>query len=195
MRCALCDDKECYLGKDCTALKEKVVSKYKDKVGTKTLDIMTTSTSLEARHYMELTRFEELITFCKDMGYKKLGIAFCIGLESEARVLHEILEKDFEVYSVCCKVCGIDKEDFGLEKIKNDRYEAMCNPIGQAMVLNEKATDLNIICGLCLGHDILFSQNSEAPVTTFIVKDRVLAHNPAGAIYSKYYRRKFEMKK
>jgi uncharacterized metal-binding protein len=26
-------------------------------------------------------------------------------------------------------------------------------------------------------------------VTTFIVKDRVLAHNPAGAIYSGYYKK------
>ena len=193
MRCALCDDKKCYLGKECTALKEKVVSKYK--LETKTLDIMATSTSLEARHYMKLTRLEELMTFCKGMGYKTLGIAFCIGLDSEARILQEILEKDFDTYSVCCKVCGIDKKDFGLEKIKKDRYEAMCNPIGQAMVLNDKNTDLNIICGLCLGHDILFSKHSEAPVTTFIVKDRVLAHNPAGAIYSKYYQRKFRMGK
>lgn len=189
MRCALCDDKQCYQGKDCTALKEKVVSKYE--VETKTLNIMATSTSLEAGHYMKLTRFEELITFCKGMGYRKLGIAFCIGLESEAKILHELLEKDFEIYSVCCKVCGLEKDDFGLEKIKNDRYEAMCNPIGQSMVLNDKSTDLNIICGLCLGHDILFSEHSEAPVTTFIVKDRVLAHNPAGAIYSRYYQRKF----
>ncbi len=193
MKCALCEDKECYLGKDCTALKEKVVSKYK--VETKSLGVMATATSLEARHYMRLTRLEELITFCKEMGYKILGIAFCIGLESEAKVLHELLEKDFETYSVCCKVCGVDKYDFSLEKIEDDRYEAMCNPIGQAMVLNEKFTDLNIICGLCIGHDILFSEHSEAPVTTFIVKDRVLAHNPAGAIYSKYYRRKFRMKK
>ncbi|MDD2665732.1 MAG: DUF1847 domain-containing protein [Methanocellales archaeon] len=193
MKCALCDDKECYLGKDCTALKEKVVRKYE--VENKKSEIMTIAANLEARYYMKLTRLEELITFCKEMGYQTLGIAFCIGLESEARVLHELLEKDFEVYSVCCKVCGIGKENFGLEKIKDDRYEAMCNPIGQAMVLNEKDTDLNIICGLCLGHDILFSKNSEAPVTTFIVKDRILAHNPAGAIYSKYYQRKFRMKK
>jgi len=193
MKCALCDDKKCYQGKDCTAIKEKVVSTYKAK--DENLKILATAANLEARHYMKLTRLEELMAFCKDMGYKTLGIAFCIGLESEARVLHEILEKDFEVYSVCCKICGIDKEDFGLEKIKDDRYEAMCNPIGQAMALNENGTDLNIICGLCLGHDILFSKHSEAPVTTFIVKDRVLAHNPAGAIYSKYYRRKFGLEK
>ena len=54
---------------------------------------------------------------------------------------------------------------------------------------NKETTDLNIILGLCIGHDILFTQHSEAPVTTIVVKDRVLAHNPVGAIYSNYYLR------
>jgi uncharacterized metal-binding protein len=46
-----------------------------------------------------------------------------------------------------------------------------------------------VLCGLCVGHDAIFSMCSEAPVTTLIAKDRVLAHNPAGAIYSRYFRR------
>jgi uncharacterized metal-binding protein len=49
---------------------------------------------------------------------------------------------------------------------------------------------MNIIVGLCVGHDMLFQMHSRAPVTTLIVKDRVLAHNPAGALYSNYYRRR-----
>nr|WP_279383610.1 hypothetical protein [Methanobacterium formicicum] len=43
-----------------------------------------------------------------------------------------------------------------------------------------------------MGHDILFTQNSQAPVTTLVVKDRVLAHNPLGAIYSRYYQNKLK---
>jgi len=70
----------------------------------------------------------------------------------------------------------------------------MCNPIGQATFLNQKKTDLNIIIGLCIGHDILFSNHSKAPVTTLAVKDRVLAHNPLGAIYSHYYLNKISNK-
>jgi uncharacterized metal-binding protein len=66
-------------------------------------------------------------------------------------------------------------------------FEAACNPIGQANVLNKENCDINIIVGLCIGHDILFTGNSKAPVTTLAVKDRVLAHNPLGAIYSNYY--------
>jgi uncharacterized metal-binding protein len=53
-------------------------------------------------------------------------------LEEEANVICSIFKKHFKVYSVCCKVCGISKEDFELEKIDKERRESMCNPIGQA---------------------------------------------------------------
>ena len=65
----------------------------------------------------------------------------------------------------------------------------MCNPAGQAQLLNEAKTQLNALCGLCVGHDAIFAKISEAPVTTLIAKDRVLAHNPVGAIYSAYIRK------
>jgi uncharacterized metal-binding protein len=137
---------------------------------------------------MKKTRLEELILYADEMKYTKLGMAFCIGLENEARIIHKILERHFELHSVCCKVCGIDKKILGLERLHDyEGVEAMCNPIGQAMILNKEGTQLNIILGLCIGHDTLFTKHSEAPVTTLAVKDRVLAHNPLGAIYSNYY--------
>ena len=69
----------------------------------------------------------------------------------------------------------------------------MCNPIAQAELFNQQKTDFNIDLGLCVGHDTLFFKYSEAPVTVFAVKDRVLAHNPLGAIYlaDSYYEDKF----
>jgi uncharacterized metal-binding protein len=70
----------------------------------------------------------------------------------------------------------------------------MCNPIGQATLLNKAETDLNIICGLCIGHDIQFTNYSKAPVTTFIVKDRVLAHNTAASLYNPYLRKRIGLK-
>ena len=68
----------------------------------------------------------------------------------------------------------------------------MCNPIGQAIFLNEAKTELNIILGLCVGHDSLFIKYSKAPVTVFAVKDRVLGHNPLAVIYQAeaYYKNK-----
>ena len=67
----------------------------------------------------------------------------------------------------------------------------MCNPIHQAKRLNAEGTELNIIMGLCVGHDCLFTKYSEAPVTTLVAKDRVLGHNPVAALYTadSYYKR------
>ncbi len=184
MKCAFCDSKDCYTGKDCVKLKEEVEKRYVED----DLRSMKVSTGIESRFYMEKTRLEELILYAKGMDYEKIGMAFCIGMEKEAKIIHKILEKDFEVHSVCCKVCGIDKDRFELERLHSKGgVEAMCNPIGQAMVLNNEKTQLNVILGLCMGHDILFTEHSNAPVTTIAVKDRVLAHNPLGAIYSNYY--------
>ena len=187
MDCAICENKKCREGEPCIEVEENLREKYLDSFNEK---LFGTASKVEAEGYMKLTRLEEIIKFSLEMGYKHIGIAFCIGLSEEAKTLHNILKNQFKVSSICCKVCGMNKEDFGLNKIIDDRFEVMCNPIGQAYLLNSQNTDLNIICGLCIGHDILFTKNSKAPVTTFIVKDRVLSHNPAGALYSNYYKKR-----
>jgi uncharacterized metal-binding protein len=150
---------------------------------------MRVSGEIEAEHYMKATRLEEIIMYAKRMGMKRLGIAFCVGLSAEAETVDRILRsKGFQVHSACCKICGIDKAEVGVRKMHGvGGKEAVCNPVGQAIRLNDGGTQMNILVGLCIGHDMLFTEHSEAPVTTFIVKDRVLAHNPAGAVYSPYY--------
>lgn len=154
------------------------------------------SAFLEAEGYCKRTRLEELIAFAKKCDYKKLGLAFCTGLTKETKMLHKIFtQHGFEVDSVICKNGSIPKENLGIkeyEKVRPGTYEPMCNPIGQALFLNKAQTDLNILVGLCVGHDSLFIKYSEAPITIFAVKDRVLAHNPLGAIYCAegYYKKK-----
>ncbi len=68
-----------------------------------------------------------------------------------------------------------------------DGFEAGCNPVVQAAVLNSEKLDLHIIVGLCIGHDIQFNVHSGAPTSTLIVKDRVLGHNPVISLYSAYH--------
>ena len=143
MKCALCEDKECYDGKDCT--KGTITQESEKMYCGKDLEVMKAACRIEARYYMKKTRLEELILFAGEMGYRRLGMAFCIGLENEARTLHEILAEDFDVSSVCCKVGGLDKDDYGLEKLHGEGVEASCNPICQATVLNKEETDLKSI--------------------------------------------------
>jgi uncharacterized metal-binding protein len=38
-----------------------------------------------------------------------------------------------------------------------------------------------------MGVDCVFAQTSRVPVTTLFVKDRSLANNPIGALYSDHY--------
>lgn len=190
MNCAECRNKRCHSkGKDCTKIKNEVIELYKS--SPEDLKMGRVSSNVEKENYMKQPRIGEIIDFAKKMNFKHIGFAFCAGFSNEAEVLQKILEQSFKVSSVCCKVCGISKDILEFEKM--DEYESMCNPIGQAIILNELKTDLNLIVGLCVGHDILFTKHSKAPVTTFIVKDRVLGHNPVAAIYSRYYKRLYNL--
>ena len=141
------------------------------------------------------TRIEEIAEFARRMGYQKLGLAFCGGVKEEALLLTDILKNNnFEVVSVVCKVGRVAKEQIGLtaeEKILQDQLEVMCNPIAQAEILNQMATEFNIMMGLCVGHDALFLKHVNAFTTVFAAKDRVLGHNPMAALYlsKSYYRR------
>ena len=160
-----------------------------------TRELAQAAARTEAAGYCKEPRVEEIMSLARRLGVSRLGVASCVGLIREARLLQEILEaNDFEVFSVCCKVGSIPKEEIGLadeEKIHPGQFEALCNPIGQAQLLNEARTGLNIVVGLCVGHDSLFFRQSEAPVTVLVAKDRVTGHNPAAALYTShsYYRR------
>ena len=149
---------------------------------------------VEAKGYIHWPRLKDTIEYAKGMGFKKLGIASCVGLQKEAELTAEILlNYGFEVCSVCCKTGSINKLKVGVPKeysmISKTGYPigfVTCNPVAQALILNKAKTDLNLIVGLCVGHDINFTRISEAPVTTFIAKDRSSHHNPAAVLYTHY---------
>ncbi len=154
-----------------------------------------TAAAVEAEGYCKWSRLEEIVQFAKRMGYKKLGIANCIAFVDYSYVLTGILESHgFEVVSVACKNGSVPKEEMGItenEKVHPGKFEAMCNPIAQAELLNAHGTEFNILMGLCVGHDSLFFRYSKALVTVLVSKDRVLAHNPIGALElaNQYYQR------
>jgi uncharacterized metal-binding protein len=142
---------------------------------------------VESEGYCRWTRVEEICAFAKRLAFKKIGIATCISMVDLARTLSGILESHgFEVASVACKTGGVPKELLGLrddQKIRPGQHESMCNPISQAELLNRAGCELNIVLGLCVGHDSLFFRHSQGLVTTLVAKDRVLAHNPIGALH------------
>lgn len=182
VKCAYCTAESCEdeiskTPKFCprrTLTEELEIAKKIRTTDPKVKKIADVARTVETEGYRVWPRVQELIEFSKRMNFNKLGIAFCIGLREETKTLCKILESHrFDVSSVCCAIDG------------------GCNPVGQAMVLNSAGTELNIIMGLCIGHDVLFSKFSKAPLTTLVVKDRVTCHNPVAPLVNRYWRDSF----
>lgn len=192
--CAYCKIKSCEeenpekFPENCPCLEEEEINHIKGlyEEGSNK-ELARIAAIVESSGYCKNTRIEEIMEFARRMEYKKIGIAFCIGVKEETKILSKILKHNgFEVESIACKSGNIPKEFINIkddEKIRINQHETMCNPIGQAMFLNKVETDLNLIVCLCVGHDTLFMKYSQAPVTVFAAKDRVLGHNPMAAIY------------
>jgi len=119
------------------------------------------------------SRVNEIIKYAKISGFKKIGIAHCISFTRQTARLVEILEKEFKVVTVDCKVGRVPKSE-----LCGEGWGAACNPIVQAEVLNDAQTDMNIVMGLCVGHDMLFTKYSKAPSTTLLIKDEVYNNEP-----------------
>ena len=150
--------------------------------------IMKAAIEIDSEFYCQYTRVEETIAFAHRISAKKIGIAYCVALQKEAKIFASVASNSgLEVVGVICKIGSIDKCNVGFEDaIKHNpgHHEPICNPIIQAEYLNRENTQMNILIGLCVGHDCIFTRYSNAPVTTLVVKDRVLAHNSVGAIYN-----------
>ena len=168
----------------------KVIRLYDDEENKK---VTLAAAGVESDDYCQMCRVEETIEFAKRIGAKKIGIATCVGLIRETRTLTKILRSHgFEVYGVACKAGTVRKTEVGIPKTCENTGVNMCNPILQAKMLNAEHTDLNIVMGLCVGHDSMFYKYAEGLTTTLVVKDRVLGHNPVAALYAAdgYYHNK-----
>jgi len=200
-----CYRKEKRLPDECigASLEERELDECLDRYRGEGIDarIARAAAEVEGLYYGKLTRAEEIVAFANRLGARKIGLAMCVGLAEEARIFSKVLRVNgLEPFAVLCKAGAVDKGEIGIEeelKLKPGAHESLCNPVLQARLMNEHGTDLNVIIGLCVGHDSLFTKHSDAPVTTLIVKDRVLGHNPAAALYTSgsYYKRLMDPKR
>jgi uncharacterized metal-binding protein len=130
-------------------------------------------------------RVEELAHFAKQRGMNRIGVAFCVSMLQESQRLASLLQAEgLETELVCCRVGAVDHDEIGLPKAHPDRFAAICNPVAQARLLNERNVDIVAQVGLCVGHDLVLQEECQAPVTTLIVKDRALDHHTIAALRS-----------
>lgn len=194
--CISCRDKVCLIGRECALFSRNSLRPIP---GMKEVErILEAGLDIACEEERKLCRLSEVIYFCLEMKYRRIGIAYCSDLQEPAEILTQVMRRFFDVFPVCCKIGGLSVDDpFSLKNADSDRGERKkyiaCNPRGQAEVLNRLGTDFNIIVGLCVGSDSIFTDASDAPVTTLFVKDKSLANNPIGALYSDYYLKEASM--
>ncbi|MDY0275455.1 MAG: DUF1847 domain-containing protein [Desulfomicrobium sp.] len=177
-----------------SALLKQSLDIYESNTVTRSLALC--SAAIEAEFYCKMSRVEETLEFIKRQNYGLVGVATCVGLLHETRIFCSLLEeRKIPHIAVSCKMGAIAKRTIGLSQEQQVNgtceHESMCNPVLQALYLNSRETNFNVMIGLCVGHDSMFLQHIIAPTTVLIVKDRVLAHNPAAALYTikSYYKR------
>ncbi len=181
--CLSCRSKACRKGKSCQFSKDR----YDLKASIH--QMLESAFDINFETERVLCRVAELVYFLTEMNYKRIGLAYCVDLDQQTKVLANVLDKFFDVRSVCCKVQNTGhatkRPAYSVDNVGQSFVP--CNPVAQAEVLNQMETQFNVMVGLCIGCDSIFTQTSHVPVSTLFVKDRMLANNPIGAIYSDYY--------
>ncbi len=124
------------------------------------------SARVEADGYGHWTRVREVAELALRLGYGRVGIARCPDMAREARLAGDF----FEGRGLRVTLPGPNTD---------------CDPIGQADLMAREGTQLNVIAGMCVGHDTLFIRHTRAPVTSLVVRDLRLAHNPVAALYTR----------
>lgn len=168
--CLVCRDRVCMEGEPCPYLEVPPPVKPSPEMSA----ILESAWDVALEEERALCRVAELVYFALEAGYRRLGVAFCEDLREPASILTDVLRRFFEVLPVGCRLGG-------------DESAPACDPSRVAAYLNSKNTDLNVLVGFCVGADCVFNRESRAPVTTVFVKDKSLANNPIGAVYSHYY--------
>ncbi len=185
MNCIDCSDKICRKQTNSCTLehlkKFETIQLYKN---YSTIEIVEAAAQLvDNGRAGKLSRTEEIMEFARTMHYKKIGLAYCFGMEKQAEKFQNLFRKNgFEVAAISCSVGGLTQSEVNS---KSCIHKVSCNPIGQAHQLNTEKADLTLIMGICMGHDILLQRNLNMDFTTLVVKDRVFHHNPLQSIVEK----------
>ncbi len=120
---------------------------------------------VEATGYRRWRRAEEIMEFSTRLGFHRLGVVFCNDMANIANLYIDVLKAN------------------GFETVAAGNQDRECDPVASAELCNDRGTQLNVLLGMHVGHDSLFIGHSNAWVTSLVVRDRFLVHNPVGALY------------
>lgn len=182
MNCTSCEDKVCR--KQQTSCdresfdKTEVIAEYQYVSNSEI--VKAAAELVDSGRAGTLSRMEEIVEFAQTMRYKKLGLAYCYGMEQYANAIETLLvDNGFEVSAVSCSIGGLKQSEVNSASCI---HKVSCNPLGQAEQLNSEKVDLTLVVGICMGHDILLNRTLNMDFTTLVVKDRKFNHAPLQGI-------------
>jgi uncharacterized metal-binding protein len=129
------------------------------------LSLAVQAALVEGAGYCRWTRVEEIAEFARLMGFEQIGLAHCPDMAREASLAAEYFRAR------------------GLRPVLPPSLST-CDPKGLADHFAAEDTQLNVLAGLCVGHEAVFVKVSHVPATALIARDRRLRHNPAAALYT-----------
>jgi uncharacterized metal-binding protein len=177
MKCTHCNLKSCRSLAECKAISidnDTILQEYQEEANNKI--VRAAASLVDEGRAGTLSRLEELVQFIQEMKFKKVALAYCYGMEEDARKVSDYLKsKNIFISAVSCTAGSMAQNEVNTRS----KYSGVsCNPIVQAEQLNSEGTQFTITMGLCLGHDILFNKYIQSYSTNLVVKDRVYEHNP-----------------
>ena len=181
MDCTHCNEHQCRSFGDCSARRfdrNEALEAY----GTEDVAQVVSAAAHLVDHGRAgtLNRLQEIAEYSLDRDLQHIGLAYCWGMEKDASLIASYLRtRGLRVSAVSCTTGGLAQDQVNPE---SEIHKVSCNPIGQSSQLNEEKVQLVVAVGLCLGHDMLLQKQSQAPVTTLVVKDRTSNHAPLTAI-------------
>jgi uncharacterized metal-binding protein len=182
MECTLCRSKSCRGLESCgneSFSRDQILGAYADPEAQET--VRSAARLVDGGRAGTLSRLEEIAEFAADRGWKKLGLAYCYGMEADAGAASRWLRgQGFRVEAVSCTTGALAQDRMNGE---STIHKVGCDPLGQAAQVRSAGVDLVVEMGLCMGHDLLFRDGiSGIPSTALVVKDRTSNHAPLVAI-------------
>jgi uncharacterized metal-binding protein len=181
VNCPACDSKGCRALQPCSFPspgKETLIDAYQEP--SVQAIVQAAAGLVDGGLAGQLSRVEELERFILAQNYRKVGLAYCYGMEKEATaILARFKGQGIKAVAVSCTVGGMPQNTVNQASALPG---VSCNPLTQAAQLTAEGVDLAVTVGLCLGHDILFTRAFAGDQTTLVVKDRVHRHQPLAAL-------------
>jgi len=172
MNCTSCAGKPCRTGSACGSElsdKKEILARY-HRVENQSI-VQSAARLVDDGLAGQLSRLEELCRFIKDRNYRKVGMAYCYGMEKDAlQIVRYLSANGIRVSAVSCTIGALPQSAVNSA---SSVCGVSCNPLGQAAQLEAEGTDLAIQFGICLGHDILFTRAFSGDQTVLVVKDRI----------------------